>query len=114
MGSLYVVESKRKYRAFTFMCTQEYKNKIDDDFVQGILDDSWPINTIGGDIQGFAKSKDGEVGDIAALTIITEGTDDTGAETISRETKLYIRNAPGVGATLYLWTDYVAPEIPTE
>ena len=110
MGSLYIIEAKRKYRPFTFMCTQEYKNKLDNEFVQSFLNDAWPINIVGGDIQSFEKSKDGEVGDVAALTIVTEGVAENDSKTISSETKLYIRNAPGVGSTTHLWTDYVALE----
>jgi hypothetical protein len=110
MGSLYTIEAKRKYRTFTFMCTQEYKDKLNGTFVQTFLNDSWPINVEGGDIQSFEKSKDGEVGDIAALTVVTEGVDESTNARVSSETTLYIRNAPGVGSVIHLWTEYVAPE----
>jgi|APSaa5957512493_1039668.scaffolds.fasta_scaffold253756_2 hypothetical protein len=110
MGSLYTIEATRKYRTFTFMCTQEYKDKLDNTFVQSFLNESWPINVTGGDVQSFEKSKDGEVGDVAGLTVVTEGVGESDTKTVSGETKLYIRNAPGIGSDIHLWTEYIAPE----
>lgn len=107
MGSLYVIESRRNYRSFTLMCTDQYKNAVNLEFVQGFLDDSWPMNTSGGDVQGSDKSKDGEVGDVASITFVIESTDST----LKRETKLYIRNPVGVGSSTFLWSEYIPAEI---
>tara|TARA_A100001037_G_scaffold290243_1_gene302833 strand:- start:2936 stop:3214 length:279 start_codon:yes stop_codon:yes gene_type:complete len=88
------------------MCTEQYKNAVNLEFIQGYLDSAWPMNSSGGDVQSSDKSKDGEVGDVAAITFIVEGSDTT----LAHETKLYIRNPAGIGSSTFLWSEYAPTE----
>ena len=104
MGSLYTIQDRQRYRPFTLMGDITFKNSIDMNFIQSFLDSSWPVNDTTGDTQHI--SKDGQAGDIAALTFVTENEDTT----LTTETKLYVRNPAGVGSSVYIWTEYTHAE----